>query len=767
MSGLFVSSDGNDTLATAVNAGELGSANGQFINSSTFLSGTVSSFIPSDELNDVGTVEVTRPDGTVIFAQSSDALALVNLSAGLADNTSFDPIDIFAIEIQPNVELVFLETSISPRLTQQGPNQTGVLSERFSLTVETSGVFESSTRVFEVRYGLEALSSDQLIDFSSLPLAFATLLPNAQLTDQDVLNGLLEITLGLLLGDFTGPDASQELVSRLNFLDAFVALNNIENRVFLEETLSFVREVAVDFFRPAIFIDGNPADFETFDTVFFPESGLGIVSFTGFNSEFSLQNNSDGTVDASVISRPVPFISIPTVLVFENPQVASSIITGTELNDVLEGDAGNNTILGLAGDDVLIGGPGEDVLNGVSGSDTVSFEVSPEGVIVNLILGQGFGGEAEGDTFVSIENLTGSALDDIFIASDDDIANVFNGGAGNDVFLSFGGDDVLNGGDGNDLLLGGLGDDIINGDGGDDILEGNGNNDVINGGTGADTILGQGGNDLLNGEAGNDVILGGDDDDTIDGGADNDVILGGKGVNDITGGLGNDLLLGGNSVDTVDGGAGNDVIETNGGNDFVMAGDGMNIVLAGDGDDMVTSGSGVDALAGGDGNDTLDGGDGADTLVGGAGNDTLIGGAGDDQIIAVAGANTLDGGAGADFLLGGELGDMLDGGAGNDFINGLTGNDILMGGAGSDTLVGEAGADTFVFSAGIDSENVIDFADDEDMLDLTAFNFASVTAALDVAVETADGGVFFDFSNGDTALINNITEAQLSDDILV
>ena len=71
-----------------------------------------------------------------------------------------------------------------------------------------------------------------------------------------------------------------------------------------------------------------------------------------------------------------------------------------------------------------------------------------------------------------------------------------------------------------------------------------------------------------------------------------------------------------------------------------------------------------------------------------------------------------------------------------------------------------------MFTAGIDSENVLDFADNEDVLDLTAFNFVDVDAALAVAIEVG-GGVFFDFGSGDSALINNITEAQLSDDILV
>ena len=48
----------------------------------------------------------------------------------------------------------------------------------------------------------------------------------------------------------------------------------------------------------------------------------------------------------------------------------------------------------------------------------------------------------------------------------------------------------------------------------------------------------------------------------------------------------------------------------------------------------------------------------------------------------------------------------------------------------SDTLISGLGADTFVFDGSSDSENVLDFEDGIDELDLTAFGFGDVTAAL-------------------------------------
>ena len=449
------------------------------------------------------------------------------------------------------------------------------------------------------------------------------------------------------------------------------------------------------------------------------------------------------------------------------PTTGNDVLTGTTGNDTIDALAGNDTINGLAGNDTLIGGAGADVLNGGDGSDTVSFEGSSAGVIVNLIIGEGVGGDAEGDTFSSIEHLTGSAFDDIFVASDDATPNVFFGGAGADIFLGLGGNDALVGGAGNDLLLAGLGDDVVFGEAGDDIIEGSDGNDTLDGGADNDLIFGQGGDDRISGRAGADILLGGNDGDIIEGGTGNDTILGGAGVNDISGGEGDDLILGGNEIDFIFANAGNDVIEANGGDDDISAVEGDNIVLAGEGNDLVIAGAGIDALVGGGGNDTIDGGAGADTLVGGLGDDELNGGDGADQIISQFGSNTLNGGSGADFLEGAELGDVLNGGADNDFLNGLAGNDTLNGGGGSDTLIGGLGADVFMFDAGIDSENVLDFEDNIDQLDLTAFAFADVTAALGAAVETVGGAVFFDFGDGNTALINNITEAELSDDILV
>src|SRR5262245_59584845 len=81
-------------------------------------------------------------------------------------------------------------------------------------------------------------------------------------------------------------------------------------------------------------------------------------------------------------------------------------------NDMLSGLGGNDSLFGGGGNDLLIGGPGADFFSGGTGIDTVSYQYSLVGVNVWLGGNSGVGGEAQGDTFDSIENVIGSAFAD-------------------------------------------------------------------------------------------------------------------------------------------------------------------------------------------------------------------------------------------------------------------------------------------------------------------------------------------------------------------
>ncbi len=128
--------------------------------------------------------------------------------------------------------------------------------------------------------------------------------------------------------------------------------------------------------------------------------------------------------------------------------------------DSLDGGSGNDKLYGGDGDDLLIGGSGGDRLDGGAGTDTASYATATAAVTANLGSTSSNRGDASGDSYVSIENLTGS-----------DYA------------------DTLTGNSSANKLAGGLGADKLTGGGGNDTLIGGAGSDTIDGGTGADTAL--------------------------------------------------------------------------------------------------------------------------------------------------------------------------------------------------------------------------------------------------------------------------------------
>jgi len=125
-------------------------------------------------------------------------------------------------------------------------------------------------------------------------------------------------------------------------------------------------------------------------------------------------------------------------------------LIGSYHADRLTASDSGSELAGGVGDDFLIGGAGDDQLIGSAGSDTASYERASAGVTVSLLVTTAQATGAGNDTLTGIENLVGSAFNDILIGSAG--ANVLNGGAGND---------VLTGGSGADLLTGGAGADTF------------------------------------------------------------------------------------------------------------------------------------------------------------------------------------------------------------------------------------------------------------------------------------------------------------------
>jgi Ca2+-binding RTX toxin-like protein len=128
-------------------------------------------------------------------------------------------------------------------------------------------------------------------------------------------------------------------------------------------------------------------------------------------------------------------------------------------NDTVTGTQFADSIIGLAGNDILIGGAGADTLNGGLGIDSASYAGAAKGVVANLTKVTLNTNDAKGDTYLSVENLTGSSHADKL--SGNSGANTLTGGTGSDALYGEGGNDTLYGGAGADDLYGGAGKDTF------------------------------------------------------------------------------------------------------------------------------------------------------------------------------------------------------------------------------------------------------------------------------------------------------------------
>ncbi len=134
--------------------------------------------------------------------------------------------------------------------------------------------------------------------------------------------------------------------------------------------------------------------------------------------------------------------------------------TGNALDNLLLGNGGNNILRGLDGNDTMEGGLGNDTLTGGfggdrlvggDGTDTAYYLGADSGLVASLANAAINTGAARGDTYLSVENLTGTAFDDSLNGNSG--ANVIRGGAGHDRLKGYGGNDLLAGGAGNDAFI--------------------------------------------------------------------------------------------------------------------------------------------------------------------------------------------------------------------------------------------------------------------------------------------------------------------------
>ena len=423
-------------------------------------------------------------------------------------------------------------------------------------------------------------------------------------------------------------------------------------------------------------------------------------------------------------------------------------VTGGMGNDRLTGDGWSNILTGGPGADRLDGGvnrinPGADGVLGTADDttipdrDTASYDGSSAGVTItfsqrrvnneDVAVGEGEGGDAEGDRLLNIERVIGTARDDLFIASN--TTQLFHGGANAEddtdtpnVDESKDSDTVsyANLDEGVSLVLGSVNHlNIENAIGGsaNDGLTGNSDPNRLEGGAGADTLLGNAGADTL---------------------------IGGPGTDALTGGEGNDLIIGGGGADTINGGG---HVNARDGQDgrpdefhesaiiaFLRVTPGIADVTdpsrGYDGDTLSYAGSnrGVDVTLAG-------------VRIDSAGMDGYQNQGGDDYRVFQYNTSVMaDRGHATGDVVHGSIENLI-GSDHNDFLTGNGGSNAITGGKGDDIMHGngELGSvnnfarnrfgDVFIFAPGDGVDTITNFdvtsshTYGEDRIDVRAFNF--------------------------------------------
>ena len=365
---------------------------------------------------------------------------------------------------------------------------------------------------------------------------------------------------------------------------------------------------------------------------------------------------------------------------------APNRLRGAWGNDLLKGGGGTDHLQGDDDNDTLMGGAGPDTLDGGAHVDTASYEQSPAGVLVSIlpVFMVAYNGDAEGDTLISIENLTGSGHNDQLFG-DNANANVIRGLNGHDELKGFGGDDRLEGGQGNDILEGGAGADTLIGGSDWDTAR------YSDSPAGVHVELGPGGA-ALGGDAHGDTLSG---IEHLTGSDHTDYLFGDRNANNIRGLDGTDYLHGG---------AGSDLLQGDDGDDHLYAGTDVPGVV------------GRDTLNGGRGNDTLEGHSGEDRFLFTTPLDPML------NVDVITGFNVDDDTIDLDrniFSSDLTLGSSV---AGSQFVTGTGALD-----AGDRIIYDDLTGDVFYDSDGTGATAAIRFAQLSAGLELTNFDFFVVT----------------------------------------
>ena len=404
-------------------------------------------------------------------------------------------------------------------------------------------------------------------------------------------------------------------------------------------------------------------------------------------------------------------------------------IAGNIADNFLAGNAGEDNLIGDEGNDTLNGGAGADNLFGGDGVDLADYSGANTGVYARLDTGKGYSGDASGDNFYDVENMSGSRFNDTLVGNASD--NTLKGGLGADYLDGGLGIDEVNYSDARsgvhvrlDTRQGYSGDaagdriyntENLTGSAYNDTLVGSVWDNILTGGAGADHLDGNLGEDTASySEATSGIYARFDTGRGYSGLAAGDTF---SSIENFMGSTFNDTLVGGSSNNMFTGGSGADYMDGRAGIDTVSYLSAATGVYA-----RFDTGLGYSGDAAGDQFYNLE------NMIGTAYDDTLVGGLADNVLIGGAGADYLDGSSGNDGVsyagAASAIYARLDSGQGytgdasgdrfynmenligsdhNDTLYGDSENNVLNGGAGADYLEGQDGLDTASYEGATNS----------------------------------------------------------------
>jgi Ca2+-binding RTX toxin-like protein len=427
-------------------------------------------------------------------------------------------------------------------------------------------------------------------------------------------------------------------------------------------------------------------------------------------------------------------------------QVSDGTLTNIQTLAVTVTNQTVETVIGTTGDDTFVASNDIEAFSGLLGSDTVDYRAASKAISASLAIPSKNTGAAAGDTFTSIENLTGSSFNDTLTG--DANANVLTGGVGVDKLAGGTGNDTYNV---NLTVAGKLEDKVIETSKLVSEVDRIVLSAISTNAAAATLKLGANIEDLDASATGSSRL-------NLTGNALSNTIIGNATANVITGGA-----LG----DTMDGRDGGDVYVVASAADF--SGDTINDTGSSGFDEFRFTGKAAATL-------NLKAVGLERVAIGtGTGANAIATGKGAININASGVANGLEmiGNNGNNALTGTGFDDVLQGNSGNDNLNGGAGNDTLYGGLGNDILTGGSGMDNFVFNTTPNAtknwDAIADFNVADDTIELENAIFAALgtatgtlsagafvigTAALDAAsriVYNSDTGALFYDSDGNAA----------------